>query len=120
MATNRFATFFLKLFWVGTIAIFTTGIDTFSSKNEELATDESIKNTKPWANIDGFRSAKFGMKIEEVKKAIQQDFFIQDGKIDAITHPRNKPRAWGSRLKNSCQCRGNHKWSTSLVFKAKD
>jgi len=96
MATNRFATFFLKLFLVGTIAIFTTGIDTFSSKNEELATDGSIKNTKPWANIAGFPSGKFGMKIEEVKKAIQQDFFIQGGKIDAITHPTEQTQSlWG-------------------------
>ena len=95
MATNRFATFFLKLFLVGTIVIFTTGIDTFSSKNEELATDGSIKNTKPWANIDGFRSAKFGMKIKEVKKAIQQDFFIQDGKIDTVTHPTEQTQSLG-------------------------
>jgi hypothetical protein len=95
MATNRFATFFLKLFLVGTIVIFTTGIDTFSSKNEELATDGNIKNTKPWANIDGFRSAKFGMKIKEVKKAIQQDFFIQDGKIDTVTHPTEQTQSLG-------------------------
>jgi len=95
MATNRFATFFLKLFLVGTIAIFTLGIDTFSSKNEELATDGSIKNTKPWASIDGFRSAKFGMKIEEVKKAIRQDFFIQDGKIDTVTHPTEQTQSLG-------------------------
>jgi len=95
MATNRFATFFLKLFLVGTIVIFTTGIDTFSSKNEELATDGSIKNTKPWANIDGFRSAKFGMKIKEVKKSIQQDFFIQDGKIDTVTHPTEQTQSLG-------------------------
>ena len=81
---------------VGTIAIFTTGIDTFSSKNEELATDGNIKNTKPWAIIDGFRSAKFGIKIEEVKKAIQQDFFIQDRKIDTVTHPTEQTQSlWG-------------------------
>ena len=80
MAINRFATVVLKLFLINTVAIFTPGIDAFSSKNEELATDRSIKNTKPWANIDGFRSDKFVMKMGEVKKTIQQDFFIQDGK----------------------------------------
>ncbi len=99
MATNRCATFFLKLFLTSTVAIFTSGIDTFSSKNEELATDGSIKKTKPWAGIDGFRSAKFGMKIEEVKKAIQQDFFIQGGKIDAITHPTEQTQSLGITIK---------------------
>ena len=99
MATNRCATVFLKLFLISTVAIFTSGIATFSSKNEELATDGSIKNTKPWASIDGFRSAKFGMKIEEVKKAIQQDFFIQGGKIDAITHPTEQTQSLGITIK---------------------
>ena len=75
MATNRFATAILKLFLIITVAIFTSGIDTFSSKNEELATDKSIKNTKPWASIDGFRSAKFGMKMNEVKKPSSKIFY---------------------------------------------
>ena len=120
MATYRFAAVVLKLFLISTVAIFTPGIDAFSSKNEELATDRSVKNTKPWADIDGFRSAKFGMKVEEVKKAIQQDFFIQDGKIDTVTHPTEQTQSLGTRLKNSCQPQGNHGWSTSLVFEAKD
>ena len=95
MAINRFATVVLKLFLINTVAIFTPGIDAFSSKNEELATDRSIKNTKPWANIDGFRSAKFGMKMGEVKKAIQQDFFILDEKIDTVTHPTEQTQSLG-------------------------
>ena len=67
----------------------------FSSKSDDLATDKSIKNTKPWANIDGFRSAKFGMRMDEVKKAIARDFSITDRKIDAISHPTEQTQSLG-------------------------
>ena len=87
MTTNRFAASTLKLFLIGTLAIFTSGISLFSSKSDELATDKSIKNTKPWANIDGFRSAKFGMQMDKVKDAIGRDFNIFERKINVITHP---------------------------------
>jgi len=56
------------------------------SKPEEA----KIKNTKPWANIGGFRSAKFGMKMKEVKKAIYQDFGIPDGEITIVNHPTER------------------------------
>ena len=60
----------------------------FSSetKKEEI----NAQSTKPWANIDGFRSAKFGMKEKEVKKAIYQDFEIPDEKIKTIKHPTER------------------------------
>ena len=95
MTTNRFATSTLKLFLLGTLAIFTSGNSLFSSKSDELATDKSIKNIKPWANIDGFRSAKFGMRIDEVKQAILRDFGISDSKIDAISHPTEQTQSLG-------------------------
>ena len=52
--------------------------------------EAKIKNTKPWANIGGFRSAKFGMKMKEVKKAIYQDFRISDGEIITVNHPTER------------------------------
>ena len=95
MTTNRFAASALKLFLIGTLAIFTSGISLFSSKSDELATDKSIKNTKPWANIDGFRSAKFGMQMDEVKDAIGRDFNIFERKINVITHPTEQTQSLG-------------------------
>ena len=95
MTTNRFAASALKLFLIGMLAIFTSGAGLFSSENDELATDKTIKNTKPWANIDGFRSAKFGMRIDEVKQAILRDFGISDSKIDAISHPTEQTQSLG-------------------------
>ena len=95
MIMNRFVAAILKLVLIGTLAIFTSGAGLFSSKSGELATDKTIKNTKPWANIDGFRSAKFGMKMEEVKQAIVKDFGIFDSKIDTISHPTEQTQSLG-------------------------
>jgi hypothetical protein len=79
MTMNRFVAAILKLVLISVIAIFTSGAGLFSSKDNSIATAKSIKNTKPWANIDGFRSAKFGMRMDEVKKSITRDFAIADG-----------------------------------------
>jgi len=95
MTTNRFAASTLKLVLISVLAIVTSGVSMFSSKSGELATDKTIKNTKPWANIDGFRSAKFGMRIDEVKQAILRDFGISDSKIDAISHPTEQTQSLG-------------------------
>ena len=95
MTTNRFAASALKLFLIGVLAIFTSGAGLFASENDELATDKTIKNTKPWANIGGFRSAKFGMKMEAVKQAILKDFGIFDSKIDTISHPTEQTQSLG-------------------------
>ena len=95
MTTNRFAASALKLFLIGTLAFFTSGAGLFSSKSGELATDKTIKNTKPWANIGGFRSAKFGMRMDEVKQAILRDFGITDSKIDTISHPTEQTQSLG-------------------------
>ena len=95
MTINRFITVVLKVVLISALAIFISGAGLFSSKSDELATDKSIKNTKPWANIDGFRSAKFGMRIDEVKKAIARDFSITDRKIDTISHPTEQTQSLG-------------------------
>ena len=95
MTMNRITIVASKLFLIGVLAIITSGAGLFSSKNDELATDKTIKSTKPWANIDGFRSAKFGMKMKEVKQAILKDFGIFDSKIDTISHPTEQTQSLG-------------------------
>ena len=54
--------------------------------------DKKVKNTKPWANIDGFRSAKFGMSEGAVRNAIRKDFSIRGRKIKTINHPTEKTK----------------------------
>ena len=95
MIMNRFVAVILKLVMISVLAIVTSGVGLFSSKNDELATDKTIKSTKPWANIDGFRSAKFGMETKEVKQAILKDFGIFDSKIDTISHPTEQTQSLG-------------------------
>ena len=95
MTINHFITAVLKVVLISVLAIFISGAGLFSSKSDELATDKSIKNIKPWANIDGFRSAKFGMRMDEVKNAITRDFSIAARKIDAISHPTEQTQSLG-------------------------
>lgn len=63
----------------------------FSSKPKQTSKKPSqeamVTSKKPWANIDGFRSAKFGMRRAEVTKAIFQDFGIASRNIAIINHP---------------------------------
>jgi len=63
----------------------------FSSKSKQTIKNPSQAATasseKSLANIDGFRSAKFGMGRAEVTKAIFKDFGITSRKITIITHP---------------------------------
>jgi len=61
-----------------------------SSEPGSRPEEAKIKNTKPWANIGGFRSAKFGMKMKGVKKAIYQDFGVPDGEITTVNHPTER------------------------------
>ena len=69
-------------------------------QNNKTSEELDVKNTKPWANIDGFRSAKFGMKEKEVKKAIYQDFKIPDGEISTINHPTEKTESLAVTVEN--------------------
>jgi hypothetical protein len=57
------------------------------SKNSTATT--SVPEKK-WASIDGFRSAKFGMDENKVKKAIAKDFKISSRKIKKSIHPIEK------------------------------
>ena len=57
----------IKLILINFLAVFISSTLVFAQGSNRLATDKNVKNTKPWANIDGFRSAKFGMSMENVK-----------------------------------------------------
>ena len=103
MAMNRFIEVTLKLFLIAFFGLFISGAGMFSADSGELATDKNVKNTEPLAEIEGFRSAKFKMSMDQVKQAIYQDFKLGDDKIDTIKHPTEK----------------NHGWSTYLVIKPK-
>jgi hypothetical protein len=55
------------------------------------STDKKQKSsTKPWAQVNGFRSAKFGMNEKKVLRAITKDFKISSSKIKKSTHPTER------------------------------
>lgn len=56
-----------------------------TDSNNSTATNS--KSKKKWAVLDGFRSAKFGMNENKVKKAITKDFKIPNRKIKKTTNP---------------------------------
>lgn len=87
MAMNRFIAVTLKLVLISLVSLFISGAGFFSSESDDIATDKNVKNTKPLAKIEGFRSAKFRMSMNQVKKAIYKDFGLRDNKITAIKHP---------------------------------
>jgi len=54
------------------------------------------EGTSPkWAEIEGFRSAKFGMNERDVQKAIYQDFKINRKKVSRFEHPTEKTVSLG-------------------------
>ena len=61
---------------------------------------ESKPSAKPWANLDGFRSAKFGMNQKRVMRAIAKDFKISKSKIKRRTHPSEKTVSFNIQVKN--------------------
>ena len=53
----------------------------------QTSTKDSKPQTKKWAVIDGFRSAKFGMDKKKVMRAIAKDFKISASKVKLDIHP---------------------------------
>ncbi len=51
--------------------------------------------SQKWADVSGFRSARFGMKERDVKKAINNDFGLGKNKINRIVHPHEKTVSLG-------------------------
>jgi hypothetical protein len=74
--------FIFPVFFSGSLAEAKT-----SSKNSPATTPIAKKK---WAVIDGFRSAKFGMDVNRVKKAIAKDFKISSRKIKLSKHATQK------------------------------
>ena len=85
----------IKLILINLLAVFISSTLVFAQGSNRLATDKNVKNTKPWANIDGFRSAKFGMSMKNVTNAIYKDFQLRDSKVSTIKHPTEQTQSLG-------------------------
>ena len=88
-----------KLTFINLFVLFISCTLVFAQGSNQLATDKNVKNTKPWANIEGFRSAKFRMSMNQVKKAIYKDFGLRDNKITTMKHPTEQTESIGITMK---------------------
>ena len=84
-----------KLTFINLFVLFISCTLVFAQGSNQLATDKNVKSTKPWANIEGFRSAKFRMSMNQVKKAIYKDFGLRDNKITTMKHPTEQTESIG-------------------------
>ena len=73
----------------------------YSEKIRTTKKPVTLETAKSWANIDGFRSAKFGMRIQEVRKAIYQDFSVRGKRhVSIIKHPTQQTKSLAITIKN--------------------
>jgi hypothetical protein len=61
---------------------------------------DPVSPPKPWAVIEGFRSARFGMDMAQVRRAIFKDFKVHKNLIRQDSHPRHKTNQLTVTLKN--------------------
>ena len=88
-------------------------------ENKKVSQKAKVKEEKTWANIDGFRSAKFGMGREEVTRAIFQDFGIASRNITVIKHPTEGTQSLGITVKDLLPNSGSSRIVYVLGFQSK-
>ena len=69
------------------------------------------------AKIDGFRSAKFGVRERDVMKAIYRDFKINKKKVSRVEHPIEKTVSLGVNVEKLLPNSGPAKDFLYLVIK---
>jgi len=92
---NRFARGMARKVILINLLVLLSSTLVFAQGSNKLATDNNVRSTKPWAKIEGFRSAKFGMSMNAVKKSIYKDFKLRDSKITALKHPTEQTESIG-------------------------
>jgi hypothetical protein len=80
------------------------------------------KSTQPGqkqAKIEGFRSAKFGMKERDIFKAITKDFKISKGKVKRSIHPLEKTTSLEIIIPKLLEVGGKAKIAYIMGYKTK-
>ena len=96
LTENLKSTFFRKsnlLFLLALIYfLLISGLPVEAQKPKDLVANKKLQKAfaatlkkNPWANIKGFRSAKFGMDEEKVLKAITKDFKVNKDKVARVS-----------------------------------
>ena len=74
---------------------------------------------QPWANIDGFRSAKFGMPERDLVEAIKRDFGIEKYQISRVGNQNEKTVSLVIEVKKLLPRSGTAKIFYILGYKSK-
>jgi hypothetical protein len=80
---------------------------------------KTMQLTKKKAKIEGFRSAKFGMKEKDIYKAISKDFKISKSKIKRNEHSLEKTTSFEIIVPNLLEVGGTAKIGYIIGFKSK-
>ena len=87
---------------------------------KEPTQQNKVKTEKSWANIEGFRSAKFGMRLQEVRTAIYQDFSLRGKKkVSIINHPTQQTKSLAITVKNLLPNSGDSRVVYVFGYKSK-
>ena len=81
--------------------------------------DAGTGASQKWAVVNGFRSAKFGMKERDVIKAIKKDFGIGKNQVSRKVHPNEKTVTLGIKVKKLLPESGTAKVFYILGYKSK-
>jgi len=73
----------------------------------------------PWANIKGFRSAKFGADEKSIYRAISKDFKFSKSKVKKTVHPSEKTTILSIIVPDLFNTGGNAKVAYILGYKTK-
>jgi len=79
----------------------------------------AAESQKPVADIQGFRSAKFGIDEGMVRKAIATDFGIKDDKVQREEHPTEKTTILAVSVQNLLPDSGNAIVTYVLGYRSK-
>lgn len=110
---------FRKISWLS-LSVFllslSGALDIAESKTSQK---NSTQPAKKQANIEGFRSAKFGMKEKDIYRAITKDFKISKSKVKREEHPTEKTMSLYITIPKLLEVGGTAKVIYILGFKSK-
>lgn len=101
------------------VFIFTLGAELEIAESQFSEEPANIDANKKRAVIEGFRSAKFGMNIKQLVRAIARDFEIPKSRIKNKTQKKNKTTALNIEVANLMPIGGTARIGYILGYKSK-
>jgi hypothetical protein len=105
--------------WIALSLFFISVSGTTILAETKIAKKTTSQPEKKPANIDGFRSAKFGMKEKDVFRAIGKDFKISRSKVERIVNSLEKTTSLGFNVEKLLEVGGPANINYILGFKSK-